>query len=169
MVPILLGPGWNDVAWLGTLTAFWSGAIAPTMVVAGSLEFSGAQRSVRGPVWACVAVTALGAASALALTALWPLFVGMFVALGLRHLLHVRAASTLGLLDGRRLIYGYVRVLISAALLWFTLSSLVLAAKALGVPPFLLIATLMTTLSLLIWALRRRLPPYRILREYGVL
>ncbi|MBP1819440.1 oligosaccharide flippase family protein [Mycobacterium sp. OAE908] len=164
---ILFGPGWGLAAAIAPLVAIQYGLFAVESVLANALESVGQFRLRVWTALASVAVIAAGAAVT-KVTGSWAVALAALIAASLlQHLLQVVFTARLGALDGWSLAKGYSCSLAASAVLGG--AAALLSAGMLGrMGPLAAIAgaVILIAVAVLGVALRRHLPPVKILARY---
>lgn len=164
---MLFGPGWELAATIAPLVAVQYGIVAVEAALASALQSVGRFRLLVPTALASVAVIAAGAVVT-AVTGSWVVAIAALIAASLlRHLLQVVFTARSGALDGRSIARGYSFSLAASAVLGGTTA--LMSAGVLGrICPLAAIAGAVTLIAAAVAgiALRRHLPPVKILARY---
>jgi O-antigen/teichoic acid export membrane protein len=166
-IALLFGPGWGLAAAIAPFVAIQYGIFAVESVLANALESVG---QFRLRVWTAIASVAVIAAGAAVtkLTGSWEVALAALIAASLlQHLLQVVFTVRLGALDGWTLAKGYSYSLAVSAVLGGA-AALVSAGMLGRMCPLAAIAgvVILIAVAMLGIALRRHLPPVKILARY---
>lgn len=169
LVPVLFGEGWEIAQSMAVALAVVGGLQLVTVVLSSGIEALGLFRWVWATQGLAFTVYFAGAFGVLITDEWWPIMVGLILAQLGQHLLQVVLASRRGYLDSRTLLRGYGGALLfSAGCAIITLTVVVLVVAIGGVlgPAVGFMVTVMLLVPL--WLCRKRLPPVRVLRRYGL-
>lgn len=164
---VLFGPGWGLAAVIAPLVAIHYGIFAVESALASALESVG---QFRLRVWTALASVAViaGGAAVTGVTRSWSAaLISLIAASTLQHLLQVVFTARNGALDGWAIVKGYSFSLTTSAVLGG--SAALVSAGLLGrIAPLGAVAGALVLLAASVTgiAMRRRLPPTRILARY---
>jgi O-antigen/teichoic acid export membrane protein len=164
--PILFGPGWGSAAAIAPFVAIHYGIVAVESALANALESVGQFRLRVWTALASVAVMVAGAALT-SVTRSWVVALAALIAASLlQHLLQVVFTTRLGALDGWTLARGYLCALAVSSILGG--GTALVSAGVLGISPHAAIvgAVVLIAAAGVGFALRRHLPPAKILARY---
>lgn len=164
---VIFGPGWGLAAAIGPLVAIQYAAVSVETALANALESVGRFRLLVPTALASLAVIAAGAVIT-AMTGSWkPALAALITASCLRHLLQVIFAARFGVVDGWALAKGYSGSLAASTVLG--VAAALVSAGLLGEicpPAGFAGAVIFIAAPVVAVAIRRRLPPVRILARY---
>jgi O-antigen/teichoic acid export membrane protein len=170
LIPYLFGPGWEVAALLSIPLALAGGMQTTASLLANALEAIGEFKWIWIAQGILVLINFGAALASLQLKSWIPIVLAPLIGIVIQHLVHMFAARTLGYLNIRTLLKNYVGVGIASALAAFATWSLVQLFHVDGLGPWVwvCVATSVAAIILSIWMLRKKFPPYKIARRYGL-
>ncbi len=172
VVPLLFGNGWSAAAVLGAPLAVLGGLQVVFSLLNSAVNTLGRYRWLWSTQLIMIVVQLPLLVAVFTMRDIGPAIVGLYVAAIAQHAWHIWLCARAGYLDVAGLLRRYLSVaiaaIICAAVTWIILRLAVLAAS--GGTPLLWLAALIVTIGAgyAAWMLRRKYPPLRIAREYGL-
>ncbi len=170
LVPFILGPGWQTAAILAPWLAMTAVTNVPVVVLGSALEATGRFAGVWPPRIAGLVVTVSSAVIALATHSAEPVVIGFLVAALAGHALQLLHVHRSGIFPVAKLLRIYVKILFTTVVVGVVTAAGLSAVEVIEglVLKMLLIIGMVLTAGIGLWLARRRLPPIRIARRYGI-
>jgi hypothetical protein len=171
VVDVVLGPGWGLAGRFAPVLAVIGGISVSMYLLVLALESAGAFRWAWTGHGINLACNVAGAVVAALLHTPAPLFAGIGLGMVAMHLYQVTRCTAAGMVDGRRLVVAYSRIVVCSALVALGTWLVVLGIASITTQPWLLpaVVVVLAIVGALLWRNRRSLWPVQLVQAYGLL